>query len=79
MAYSQMLAPFIVGSYERFMATTPDAEFAQLVEEYGRLSGRDVSGMLFYYCFALFKLIGIIQQLDNPIETVFVHEGRQQR
>ena len=28
------LAPFIVGSYERFMQVSPDAEFAQLVEEY---------------------------------------------
>jgi Na+-translocating ferredoxin:NAD+ oxidoreductase subunit B len=28
------LAPFIVGSYETFMQTTPDAEFARLVEEY---------------------------------------------
>jgi Na+-translocating ferredoxin:NAD+ oxidoreductase subunit B len=28
------LAPFVVGSYERTMLTAPDAEFAQLVEEY---------------------------------------------
>ncbi len=44
---------FLPGSYTR----------AQIAEEYGRLSGRDVSGMLFYYCFALFKLIGIVQQI----------------
>jgi electron transport complex protein RnfB len=28
------LAPFVVGSYEAYMQTTPDAGFAQLVEEY---------------------------------------------
>ncbi len=44
---------FLPGSFTR----------QQLVDEYGRLSGRDVSGMLFYYCFALFKLIGILQQI----------------
>ena len=35
----------------------------QLVEEYGRITGRDVSGMLFYYCFALFKIAVIAQQI----------------
>lgn len=50
MAFGPTFAP---GSWTR----------ARIVEEYGRLSGRDVSGMLFYYCFALFKLIGILQQI----------------
>ena len=35
----------------------------ELAALYGELSGRDVSDMLFYYCFALFKLIGIVQQI----------------
>ncbi|MCA1828340.1 MAG: phosphotransferase family protein [Myxococcales bacterium] len=44
---------FLPGSFTR----------AELVRRYGELSGRDVSGMLFYYCFALFKLVVIIQQI----------------
>ena len=44
---------FLPGSFTR----------AQLVEEYGRRSGRDVSGMLFYYCFALFKTAVVVQQI----------------
>jgi aminoglycoside phosphotransferase (APT) family kinase protein len=44
---------FLPGSFTR----------AQLVQRYGELSGRDVSGMLFHYCFALFKLVVIIQQI----------------
>ena len=35
----------------------------ELVEAYGRKSGRDVSGMLFYYCFALFKTAVVAQQI----------------
>jgi len=44
---------FLPGSFSR----------ARLVEEYGRLTGREVSSMLFYYCFALFKLAVIAQQI----------------
>lgn len=44
---------FLPGSFTR----------AQLVAEYGRLSGRDVSGMLFCYCFALFKTAVVTQQI----------------
>jgi aminoglycoside phosphotransferase (APT) family kinase protein len=44
---------FLPGSYTR----------ARLVEEYARLSGRDVSGMLFYFCFGLFKIAVIVQQI----------------
>ncbi len=44
---------FLPGSWTR----------ARIVEEYGRLSGRDVSGMLFYYCFALFKTAVVAQQI----------------
>jgi aminoglycoside phosphotransferase (APT) family kinase protein len=35
----------------------------RIVEEYGKQSGRDVSGMLFYYCFALFKTAVVAQQI----------------
>lgn len=44
---------FLPGSFTR----------AQIVQRYGELAGRDVSGMLFYYVFALFKLVVIIQQI----------------
>ena len=44
---------FLPGSFTR----------AQIVEEYGRLCGRDVSGMLFFYCFALFKTAVVVQQI----------------
>jgi aminoglycoside phosphotransferase (APT) family kinase protein len=44
---------FLPGSYSR----------ARVVEEYARVSGRDVSGMLFYYVFALFKIAVIAQQI----------------
>jgi len=44
---------FLPGSYTR----------AELISEYTRLSGRDTSGMLFYSCFALFKLAVVAQQI----------------
>jgi aminoglycoside phosphotransferase (APT) family kinase protein len=44
---------FLPGSFTR----------AEVVEEYARASGRDVSGMLFYYCFALFKTAAVAQQI----------------
>ena len=44
---------FLPGSFSR----------AEFVDRYGKLSGRDVSGMLFYYCFAQFKLAVIAQQI----------------
>lgn len=34
-----------------------------LIARYARQSGRDCSGMLFYYCFALFKLAVVLQQI----------------
>ncbi len=36
---------------------------AQLAARYGERTGRDVSGMLFYYCFALFKTAVVAQQI----------------
>jgi aminoglycoside phosphotransferase (APT) family kinase protein len=35
----------------------------ELAERYAERTGRDVSGMLFYYCFALLKIAGIVQQI----------------
>jgi aminoglycoside phosphotransferase (APT) family kinase protein len=35
----------------------------ELAERYAERTGRDVSGMLFHYCFALLKLAGIVQQI----------------
>lgn len=35
----------------------------ELVARYAEKSGRDVSGMLFYYCFGLYKIAVIIQQI----------------
>ena len=35
----------------------------ELAERYAERTGRDVSNMLFYYCFALLKISGIVQQI----------------
>ena len=35
----------------------------ELAARYGQRTGRDVSGMLFYYCFALFKTAVVAQQI----------------
>jgi aminoglycoside phosphotransferase (APT) family kinase protein len=47
-----------------------------VVEEYGRLTGRDVSGMLFYYCFALFKIAVIAQQIYKRYVEGLTHDER---
>ena len=52
----------------RALAVTPTAapgtlSRRELVECYARLSGREVSNVLFYYCFGLFKLAVIVQQI----------------
>ena len=44
---------FLPGSYTR----------SRFVEEYGRVAGRDVSGVVFHYCFGLFKIAVILQQI----------------
>lgn len=36
---------------------------AELAARYGERTGRDISGMLFYYCFALFKTAVVAQQI----------------
>ena len=57
---------FLPGSFTR----------AKLVEEYGRITGRDVSGMLFYYCFALFKIAVIAQQIYKRYVEGFTKDER---
>lgn len=57
---------FLPGSYTR----------AEIVEEYGRLSGRDVSGMLFYSCFALFKTAVVAQQIYKRYAEGLTHDER---
>jgi aminoglycoside phosphotransferase (APT) family kinase protein len=57
---------FLPGSFTR----------AQVVEEYGRVTGRDVSGMLFYYCFALFKIAVIAQQIYKRYVQGLTHDER---
>jgi aminoglycoside phosphotransferase (APT) family kinase protein len=48
----------------------------QLIEEYARLTGRDVSGMLFYYVFALFKITVILQQIYKRYLEGKTHDER---
>ena len=57
---------FLPGNYTR----------ARVVEEYGRLSGRDVTGMLFYYCFALFKTAVVAQQIYKRYVEGLTHDER---
>jgi aminoglycoside phosphotransferase (APT) family kinase protein len=57
---------FVPGSHTR----------AQLVEEYGRATGRDVSGMLFYSVFALFKITVILQQIYKRYLEGKTHDER---
>jgi aminoglycoside phosphotransferase (APT) family kinase protein len=35
----------------------------ELIERYARKAGRDVANMLFYYCFGLFKIAVVVQQI----------------
>jgi aminoglycoside phosphotransferase (APT) family kinase protein len=35
----------------------------EIVDRYSQVSGRDVTDPLFYYCFGLFKIAVIIQQI----------------
>src|SRR5262249_23264876 len=47
-----------------FLTTAPGSlTRRQLAERYAQQTGRDVSNMIYYYCFALFKLAVIIQQI----------------
>ncbi len=48
----------------------------ELAQRYGEQTGRDVSGMLFYYCFALLKIAGIVQQIYYRWAKGFTTDAR---
>ncbi|MFO0675405.1 MAG: phosphotransferase family protein [Polyangiaceae bacterium] len=48
----------------------------QIVERYGALTGRDVSNVLFYYVFALYKLGVVAQQLYRRVKDGLTAEPR---
>ncbi len=48
----------------------------ELAEQYARLSGRDVSHILFYYVYALFKIATIVQQIYARYQAGFTHDTR---
>ncbi len=47
-----------------------------LVDRYEQLSGRELSKALFYYVFALFKIIGIAQQIYYRYKHGYTHDER---
>jgi aminoglycoside phosphotransferase (APT) family kinase protein len=49
---------------------------ARLVDEYARLTGREVSGILFYSVFALFKIAVILQQIFKRYVEGKTHDER---
>lgn len=49
---------------------------AQLVERYAAASGRDVSNILFYYVYALFKIAVIVQQIYARYKKGFTADPR---
>ena len=53
------LKAFVAGPTDRPGALTR----REIVDRYTRTSGRDVSDILFYYCYGLFKLAVIVQQI----------------
>jgi aminoglycoside phosphotransferase (APT) family kinase protein len=48
----------------------------ELVERYAEVSGREVSNPLFYYCFGLFKVAVIIQQIYARFARGHTHDPR---
>ena len=56
---SEVLRAFVPGPTDRPGNLTR----RELIDRYEELTGRDLSNMLFYYCFGLFKLAVIIQQI----------------
>ncbi|MEW6732893.1 MAG: phosphotransferase family protein [Acidobacteriota bacterium] len=48
----------------------------ELIERYAAQSGRDISDMLFYYVYALFKIAGIAQQIYHRYKTGFSRDKR---
>jgi aminoglycoside phosphotransferase (APT) family kinase protein len=62
----------------RFCLTTLPGNFtrAQLVARYAERSGRDVSHILFYYVYALFKIAVIVQQIYFRYHRGFTRDER---
>ena len=48
----------------------------ELVQRYAERSGRDVSNMIFYYCFGLYKFAVIIQQIYARYARGFTKDER---
>ncbi len=48
----------------------------ELAERYAETTGRDVSNMLYYYCFALLKIAGIVQQIYYRFKQGFTKDPR---
>ena len=49
---------------------------SQVVERYAAATGRDLSHILFYYVFALFKVCGIAQQLHARLQAGLTQDAR---
>jgi aminoglycoside phosphotransferase (APT) family kinase protein len=62
----------------RMCATTLPGSLTrrELAERYGRASGRDVSDLVFYYAFALFKIAGVAQQIYARFRAGLTHDER---
>jgi aminoglycoside phosphotransferase (APT) family kinase protein len=48
----------------------------EIADRYGRRSGRDVSGLLFHYCFALFKTAVVAQQIYARFKAGLTRDER---
>ena len=48
----------------------------EIAECYGARTGRDISGVLFYYAYGLFKIAGIVQQIYARFLRGHTHDGR---
>jgi aminoglycoside phosphotransferase (APT) family kinase protein len=62
----------------RFGPTTLPGNLSrwELAEHYARLSGRDVSNILFYYVYALWKIAVIVQQIYARYKAGFTRDER---
>lgn len=68
----QVLRAFVPGPTDRPGNLTRQ----ELITRYAELTGRDTSKMLFYYCFGLFKLAVIIQQIYVRYARGFTQDPR---
>lgn len=68
----EMLRYFVVGPTNAPGSMTRK----ELIARYGEVSGRDVSNMLYYYCFGLFKTAVILQQIYARYVRGFTKDER---